>query len=115
MDRPIAAQLHRRVASCALIVALSVGATTAPSVVEARSPEERPRTAGDSTSANEDRREGIGHWLATVEDKPEAQPSFIKSWLASVYEKLLGLRVAIRLAFAHAWKWSHGKPDNTCS
>jgi hypothetical protein len=115
MVRPIAAQFHRRVASYALIVALSLGATTAPSVVEARSPEERPKTAGDSTSANENRREGIGHWLTTVEGKTEAQPSFIRSWLAGVYEKLLGLKAAISLAFAHAWKWSHGKPDNTCS
>jgi hypothetical protein len=99
-------------ASYALIVALSVGATVAPSISEARSPEERPTTAGP---AAQDHGKAIGQWLNTAHDKVTVEPSYVQSWLAGVYQKLLGLKVAISSALSHAWKWSHGKSDNTCS
>ena len=115
MDRPIANQTLHRVASYALVVLLSVGATIAPSVSEARFPEERPTSASGSTTTTQPRQELIGNWFATVDDQTRFQPSFFQSWLASVYYELIGLKAAIGSLISSSWKWSHDKADNACS
>lgn len=115
MDRPVAARTARRLTAYALVAALSIGAAVAPSVSEARAPEERPKSMGNSAAAALNHPGAIDQWFAIGGDEIEAEPSSIRSWWAPVYERLLGLKAAISLALSHAWKWSHSKPDNTCS
>jgi hypothetical protein len=114
MDRSIAAQFRHRLVSYALVATLLVGATIAPSVSEARSPEERTEAVGKSGLMNQDYRGTMAHWLAEADGKVDAQSSSFQSWLADLYNELVGLKAAIRSAISHSWKWSHGKSDNTC-
>jgi hypothetical protein len=114
MDRSIAAQFRHRLVCYALVATLSVGATIAPSVSEARSPEERTEAEGKSGLMNPDYRGTMVHWFAETDGKADAQSSSFQSWLVGIYNKLLGLKAAISSAISHSWKWGHGKPDNTC-
>jgi len=114
MDRSIAAQFRHRLVSYALVATLSVGTAIAPSVSEARSPEERTEAVGKSDLMNPDYRGTMVHWFAEADGNADGQSSSFQSWLASIYSKLLGLKAAISSAIPHAWKWIHGKSDNTC-
>ena len=53
--------------------------------------------------------------FVVADGEANAESSFFRSWLADIYNKLLGLKAAISSALPHAWKWGHGKSDNTCS
>lgn len=113
MDRSIAAQFRHRLVSYALVATLSVGATIAPSVSQAGSPEERREAVGKSSPTDQDHRGTMAHWFAAADGEANAKSSFFQSWLADIYNTLVGLKAAISLALPHAWKWGHGK-SNTC-
>jgi hypothetical protein len=114
MDRSIAAQFRHRLGSYALAATLSIGATIAPSMSEADALEERREAVGTSGLTDQDHRGTMVHWFAAAEVEVNAEASFFQSWLAHIYDKLLGLKAAISSALPHAWKWGHGKSDNTC-
>lgn len=113
MSRPVPTRIVRRLATYAVIAALAGGAMVPSAASEARSPEERSEAATKSDATAPDNQGQIDLWLST-DDEADPERSF-RSWIASIYSKLLGLKAAIGLVFSQAWKLSHGKPDNTCS
>ena len=115
MDRPIAAKYIHRLASYALVAALSLGPAIGSSVAEARAPEDRPKVAANSAPAEQGLQRVISQFNAAIDDRAEAETSLIQSLLAGVYDNLLGLKAAIGSALDHAWKWGHSKSGKTCS
>jgi hypothetical protein len=113
MSRPVSTRILHRLAIYAVIAALVGGAMAPSSAAEARSPEERSEAATKSDSTAPDHQGQIDLWLST-DAEPGPERSF-RSWIASVYSKLLGLKAAIGLVLSQAWQFGHGKPDNTCS
>ena len=115
MGQPTPARAFRRVAAYALAAVLVIGATAQPAAAEAKSPEERVGAASGSAPATATQgHHGPGKWAPT-HDEADAEPSFLQSWWASIYIKLISLRSAIQQALVYAWNLGHSKPDNTCS
>lgn len=114
MERSIATRLRHRLVSYALVAALSLGATIAPSVSEAGSPQERKEGVGKSDPKTEGHGGLIVHWFAAANEETDAGRSAFQNWLADVYDQLIGLKAAITSALPHEWKWGHDKSGKVC-
>ena len=114
MERSIATRLRHRLVSYALVAALSLGATIAPSVSEAGPPQERKDAVGKPDPTIEEHGGLMVQWFAAANEETDARPSAFQSWLANIYYQLIGLKAAITSALPHEWKWNHDKSGNVC-
>jgi len=111
MGQRTSARVFRRLAIYVLVAALAIGTTAHPAAAEADPREQRSDAAVSSSTAAQAHHGSFSIW-SSANHKPDANPSFFQSWLASIYVKLALLKSAVQAAFA--WTLGHTKPDNTC-
>jgi len=114
MGRATPARAFRRLAICALVAVLAIGAPTPPTVAEPSPPEKRSDATSDSSTTVQGHHGPSGIW-PSADHEPDAAPSFFQRWLTNTYIMLLSLQSAIKSAFVYAWNLGHTKSDNTCS
>jgi hypothetical protein len=107
-------RILRRITAFVLVAALATGATAHSIAAEANPREERSDAASSSDTKTQSHHGWFGSW-ASNHERDDASPPFSRSWLASIYFKLITLKSAVQVILAYAWSAGHTKPDNTCN